>query len=247
MKNRSFCGLRENFVKICMKSCHLKRFFGANLSIQVVFSETLPIGIETTVRTMWSWSTQKLFDWPASLEKVEASLSTFAEASLESESLANRPKCPCGPNSHRRQDYSAPRGPNRSPRHPKEVEASDQCQDYNGTPCGPTWSLQQVNPRHPLKGWSFALMFWWHSGSNLQHFSADFWHIFRPIFGTFLGRFLQHFSAILCNEFSRPNLSRPNFSRPNFSRPNFATISWPNLMKFCVNCHIFKNFGNKEF
>ena len=33
--------------------------------------------------TTWSRSTQKLFDWPASLEKVEASWSTFAEASLQ--------------------------------------------------------------------------------------------------------------------------------------------------------------------
>ena len=50
----------------------------------------------------------------ASLQKVEASQSTIAEA--------------------------------------KQVEASDRRQDYNGTPRGPTWSLQQVNPRHPLKG-----------------------------------------------------------------------------------------------
>ena len=53
------------------------------------------------------------------------------------------------------------------------------------------------------KGRSFALMFWWHPGSNLAHFSADFWHIFTAKL------FSADFWHIL---------------RPNFSRPFFATF-----------------------
>ena len=51
-------------------------------------------------------------------------------------------------------------GPNRLTKHPYKVEASDQ---RPGTPRG----HGKHSPRHPLKGRSFALMFWQHSGLNL--------------------------------------------------------------------------------
>ena len=82
----------------------------------------------------------------------------------------------------------------------------------------------QHSPRHPLKGHSFALMFWQHSGLNLIE------NISPSLFIQFSSQFVPNLHTAL-RIHSRYRLRLLSFTTI-FSWPNFAPFSRPNLHDF---------------
>ena len=94
------------------------------------------------------------------------------------------------------------------------VEASDQ-RGPNLRTGSNLFAIEKTSRRRPIAGKIFNWYFIFVTFSRLDLLRSS------RFFATFSERFLQHFRPISATLFGR-------------------TISWPNYLKFCVNCHVFK-------